>query len=412
MKKTCFAIFLTILIFLPFSAKAGDFGLLLNQNVSYGNVASVSDELNYTANLLPRYSFLIKDGNDAIIGNFVFNAGLGIEYKRERFNFIPELLHTEFAVRFGAFGLNTGRMPYSDPLSYIVEGLFDGARITHSSSLGSFGFGAWYTGFLYKGFNSIDITEEDRTKNAQWLNYNYFSETYFAPARLIASFDWEHPSIAELIKLKAAIIGQIDLSDHEEKLHSQYLIIKAGLPLGRFLLEAGGSIQLSQEQLNDDPLQISLAFAGELGLVWYMSTEFNSRLSFSGFLAGGRTSNFMGEFIPVTSKSYGQIFEPKMSAITALRLNYSARATEAFGAGISASYFIRNDLISSNNYSIGYKENGYFLGPEIYARVIWSPFSDLQLNLGGGVYLPFLGDAAPDAGILWNINLMAVFSIH
>jgi hypothetical protein len=101
-----------------------------------------------------------------------------------------------------------------------------------------------------------------------------------------------------------------------------------------------------------------------------------------------------------------------MSAITALRLNYSARLAETFGTSVSAMYFVRNDRVSNNNYVILYEGEGYFLGPEFSARVIWSPFSDIQFNLGGGVYLPSLGDAAPDADALWIVNLSVVFSIR
>ncbi|MDR2965054.1 MAG: hypothetical protein LBU88_04695 [Treponema sp.] len=412
MKKTFFGFIISLFVFfMPFAAAAQDFGLLLSQDLLYDNFSDDDNNvLTYTAYLIPRYSFFFGGSPDGeYSGSFTVNAGLGIQYKKEKFTFIPELLHTELYMRFGALGLSAGRIPYSDPLSYIFEGLFDGARITHTSNLGSFGFGIWYTGFLYKGCNSIDMTEEDRVRNAQKFYYDYISETYFAPSRLVASFDWEHPSVAELFKLSAAIIGQIDLSDHEEKFHSQYLTVKADIPLGRFFLEAGGSLQISQEPSKKTPL--NLAFAGELGLIWFLPTDFNSRLSFAGFLAGGRTSDFMGAFVPITSKGYGQIIEPKMSAITALKLNYSARLAEKFGASVSASYFVRNDRVSSNNYTIFYK-GGYFLGPEFYARVIWNPFSDLQLNLGGGIYLPSLGDAAPDANAMWNINLSVVFSIY
>jgi hypothetical protein len=411
MKKIFFVILL--IFFLSFTAAAQDFGLLLSQNLLYDNIADEDNALNYTMYLMPSYFHLI--GEDAVSdearGSFVVSAGLGIEYKKETFTFIPELLHTELFMRFGPLGLSVGRIPYSDPLSYVLEGLFDGARVTHTSSLGSFGFGLMYTGFIYKGLNSIDMTEEDRIRNAQSFNYDYISETYFAPSRLIASFDWEHPSIAELFMLRTALIGQVDLSDHEEKFHSQYLTVKAEMPLGRFFLGAGASMQVSQEPIKATSL--NLAFAGELGLTWFLPTNFHSRLSFTGFLAGGRISDFMGAFVPITSKGYGQIIEPKMSAVTALRMNYSARLAENSGASISASYFIRNDKVSNNNYFILYEyEDGFFLGPEFSARVVWSPFSDIQFNLGGGIYVPSLGDAAPDEDALWSVDLSVIFSIR
>jgi len=402
MKKAILGFLFILMLLIPAVLPAADFGIILNQNATLGNFTGQEDHFEYRADIIPRFSTLFGDN-----GRLTVSAGLTIGVNNNDFTFIPEILHTEYLNQFDVLGglwLRAGRIPYSDPLGFIAEGLFDGVRVSHASPLGRFGFGLWYTGLLYKKNINIEMTNEDRGNND-------IINTYFASRRLLTAIDYEHPSILETFRLRASLMAQFDLNGKEEKFNSQYLSIKASLPMERFLFEAGGIFQTAQIQ-NSLGSAFTLAFAGDLGISWHLPTQNNSRLAFNCLIAGGQSSELMGAFIPITSKQQGRLFQPILSALTVLKLNYSARLSESMGTSITASYFIRNDLFTFNNYNIDTKDSGWYIGPELFARLVWNPASDLQFNLGAGIFAPALGDAAPDSDFQWRIDLTVVFSIY
>ena len=99
-----------------------------------------------------------------------------------------------------------------------------------------------------------------------------------------------------------------------------------------------------------------------------------------------------------------------MSGLSIFAVDYSARLHQTFGASAGISYFIRNDLGTYQGYPLEVGSEGYFLGPEIYAKAIWSGFSDLQVSLAGGAFFPSLGNAGKDEPIRWKVELTATMS--
>jgi len=409
-----------------------DFGLLLNQYTSYTKSTDETNDFEYfeyRGGIVPRVSFLLGD-----MGHFIASMGFTFGYNDELY-YVPELLRTEFFIRFGALGITVGRMNYSDSPGFIVNSLLDGLQLTHSSHRGKFGLGAWYTGALYKKNARIIMTEYEQQHYDTPLVTDDFANTYFAPSRFIASFDWEHPSIGDLIQLNTALTGQIDLSRREEKYHSEYLSLKAGIPFNSFLFEAGGSLEAFQSKLAEQSLAFKMALAGEFGIHYTLASSFSSRLSFTGHYASGNGTKFgvlsrilsnssssssrrnrgnpFGAFIPVTAKRYGEIFQAKMAGLTVMNLGYSARFIDSFGTSINASYFMRNDLETQGSYLItgNTEKDNKLLGAEIFTHFLWSPLSDLQFNLGAGVFIPSLGNYWPDAKAVWRIDLSLVFAV-
>jgi hypothetical protein len=305
-------------------------------------------------------------------------------------------------------------MPYADPLDFVANGLFDGARFSYNLPAGTFSAGAWYTGLLYKKKANIFITDYDRQKFEAELDYGKFSDTYFASRRLVASAGWEHPAIAELLRLRLAVTGQIDLNGKDDFCHSEYFTLKAGLPIQSFLFELGGGAQVMQVRAGgeDDTL---IGLAGEIGAYWMLPTLFSSRLSFTGYFSSGRKDDdsTMSAFIPINTKSYGDILEAKFSGISVLSLDYIARLHQTFSANVSAKYFIRSDKGTYKGYPVSVKDDGgYSLGAEFFAQFLWSPVSDLRLELGGGVFVPGMGDAAPKNDPLWRIKAGLVLALY
>jgi hypothetical protein len=402
-----FLLFFLLLLITPLPLAAADFGLLLGQYMEANtagsdNAAPAPGGFEYQANILPRVSFVFNDENDLYV-----SAGLSLNYEKE-FYFVPELLRTEYSHHTVSWELIVGRMYYADPMDFVANGLFDGARFSYNTPAGVFSLGAWYTGMLYKKNANITMTAEDQVSWDTPLNYSDFAKTYFSSRRFLSSVDWEHPSLAERLRLRAAVALQVDLTGNDARYHSQYLIVKASMPVKSFLFELGGSFE---NAIDDSSLHI--AFAWDMGIFWNLPTELKSRLSLTGHFAGGNTGGFIAAFVPVTGTLYGSVIQTKLSAMSILGLEYTARIMESLGASFGMSYFVRNDLGTFMAWPVNPADNnGHFLGSEFILRLVWSPVSDVQLSLGGGVFAPGMGNVNPDEKPKWHADLTAVISIY
>jgi len=402
-----YTFFLILFISLiPYSLGAADFSLITNQHAETYNQKDEDNTYEYQADILPGFSFLLGDN-----GDFFISAGFTLGINGD-FYHVPELLRTELSWRFGNLGIRAGRILYNDPLGFIASGLFDGVQFSYNSWAGTFSIGSWYTGFLYKTNANITMTEADLNLYNSPFEYSDFANTYFAPRRLLSSLDWEHTSIAELVHLKIAIIAQTDLSDEDYKYYSQYLTLKALIPVNKFTFEIGGSAETSRSEAAADN-GLDIAFAWDLGVFWMLPTDFNSLLSLTLRAAGGKTEK-TSVFIPVTGKLYGDVLQVRMPGISILSLDYTARLNNSFGISISALHFVRNDLETYTAYPVNTENNttGYFLGTEFFARLVWSPFSDLHFNFGGGAFVPLLGNVNPNEKSIWRAELSAIIALY
>jgi hypothetical protein len=395
------------------SAGALDFGLVINQGAAISNnqgdeASQIRDGFEYRADIWPRISFLVGD-----IGEFLMSAGLTLGWRGDDFYYIPELLRTEISLRSGSWGLNAGRMLYSDPVGFVASGLFDGFRFSYSSWAGTFGAGAWYTGLLYKRNANIAMIATERAQYDTPVDYDSFVNTYFAPRRLLASFDWQHSSVADFLNLSAAVTAQGDFMNGDERYHSQYATVRAATPAGNFVLEFGASLEAAEfEPPIGDDRNFNLAYAFDFGLHWRLPTSFVSRLSLSGLITSGQTDYTAGVFVPVTNRLYGHILQARMTGICMFSLDYTARFARSLGTILSAAYFTRSDQETYKGYPVNIEKNsGHTLGTELFGRLVWSPTSDLQFNFGGGAFLPWMGHAGHDERINWRAELSAIMAI-
>jgi hypothetical protein len=346
---------------------AWDYGLVLNQGAGYGGIGK-DGAFDYSIGAVPRVSGLIGETAD-----FIVSGGIEADYN-SGWDFTPELLRTELSFHPGNWVFEIGRMYYSDPLGFVAEGLFDGVKAAYKSEAGDFSAGAWYTGLLYKERTTIEMTSEE-TKA-----YND-SSVYFSPKRFLGAFGWEH--LGGTVQAKASILFQFDLSSDKpgKPLHSQYAEVKLAMPVKTFSFGLGGCLELLQ-----DDGELGTGFAAEGGIAFTPETVFKNRLSLVA-------RYFSSGFLPFTSVSHWNILRVKYSGLSTIALDYAARLHPAFSAGLSYSCYIRNE--------------GNLLGNELFARLIWSPASDLQANMGGGIFLPSNGDAANN----WRAELNVVFSL-
>ena len=387
-----------LILFLCASAPllpAFDFGLILNQDADYGGYGN-DGSFTYSGSLIPRLSALLGD-----TGSLYISAVMEAAYDDE-WTFAPELLRTELSMYSGNLEFTAGRMYYSDPLGFIAQGLFDGAQIAYDTEAGTFSAGAWYTGFLYKRRANITMTAEDYERYAAALDFSDFKNTYFAPRRVVASLGWEH--LGWPVKTRLSLLGQFDVSGGDELLHSQYLVGKITMPHNMFSFDLGGCLELIQ-----DDGESGTAFAAEAGIAFMPAARLPMKLS----LLGCYSSAGEQAFLPLTTVNKGEIFKPKLSGLSFVSLDYIARLNRELSAGVTSTYFIRSDLETYSGYPLADEsDKGYFLGNEFFARLLWSPYSDLQINLGGGVFLPSMGNVEPKAEPYWQVKLNVVFSLY
>ena len=381
---------------------AYDWGLAADQNASVEGRGApdshVTDSLEYSAALIPWLLAPLGKGGDLYI-----SASAGVIYKDGEWNLVPEILRTELNLQIKENGeLRIGRMNYYDPLGFIACGLFDGIYYyTEFSDNNSIGAGAWYTGLLYKKTAYITITEDDLDLYYEKLDYADFSGTYFAPRRLIAALDWEKYGIGGgLGTLYCTLIGQFDLSGGERLYHSQYLMVKLVLPVKSFIFEFGICAELAEASK-----RYYGSFAGELEIGWMPPSSIQDKLTLTArFSNGAMPDHNISAIVPITTVPHGYVLRAKVSGLSMLSLDYTARLHESFSINLSGSYFVLSDLNTYHGSLDG--KDGYFLGNEFYGRVIWSPFSDLQITAGGGIFLPMLGNADPKAKVLWRAELI------
>jgi len=391
MKKNSLALCL-LFVLVPLS-HAIDFGVIVDQSAGYGGIGDDA-AADYTGAIVPRFSTLLGEAGDLYV-----SAGFTVEYKDDVITFVPELLRTELSWLFSFGYLKAGRMHYADPLGFIADGLFDGARFNITTGVGTISAGAWYTGLLYKRRANIAMTAEEAENYARLPELSDFANSYFAPRRLAAALDWEHLNLGGLLQARAAILGQFDLGD--SGLHSQYITGKITLPLSALAFDLGVCVELLQDNGTN-----GTAAAAELGIQAQLPTPIQDRLSLTArYSSGGGT---LAAFLPFTTQVQGEIFEVKLSGISLVSLEYAARVIPAVAASFRSTYFIRSDLETYTAYPITQDSGGYFLGNEFFARLMWNPFSDLQINLGGGAFLPSMGNAAPDADAIWRAELNVV----
>jgi hypothetical protein len=397
-------------VLLPFAAffilnalplYAVDFGVVFNQDADISVPAFDFEKTSFDIQgaLIPRFSALLGKTGDLYLS-------AAVNYYADPLAVIPELTRADFAFSAGLADVRIGRMFYGDPLGIIADGLFDGARVSLVTSAGNFHAGAWYTGFLYRKRAEITMTDKELQSSYAKVDYGDFSNTYFAPPRILAALEYDHPSLAGFVGLKTSIIAQFDSCGGG--LNSQYLTAAMSFPAKSFVFDLGGCFELIQYNGKTSP-----AFAGNFGITWLMPGTLEKHLTLSGRYSSGVSGDgSVCAFLPLTTVPQGEVVEAKLSALSLLSLDFTGRLAKPLSANMAFTYFIRNDLGTYRYYPATVSSSeGYFLGAELFGRLVWTISTGLRLNLGTGAFLPMLGDAAPGADVLWRAKLNLAVSI-
>ncbi|MDR2435004.1 MAG: hypothetical protein LBD47_10615 [Treponema sp.] len=402
MKKFAEIFFAALLVLaLAFPLPAVDFGLLTTQSVSLDDAFSGDmSKLSWSGAFTPWFSGMLIEN-----GDLYMSIGITPKYENDDFVLIPELLRTEVALRSDrGTDLRFGRISYVDPLGLIAVGLFDGFQVSQDIGEGILSAGAWYTGLQYKKRANITVSPSDRI--GYFIAFDKTSmDTYFAPQRMLAAVGWEHPALAGAMQLHVAAIGQFDVNGENDTYNSEYFVGKISVPFRNlFVFDAGAGVEFLQTPDEDT----TLALVGELGVSWMPPTNFQDRLSLIGrFSTGDVDDSPLGAFMPLTTVSQGNVLQAKLSALAHLRADYTARLHEMFSVNTALAYFLRTSRNENENLTWPEvtDEDMYVLGGEVFMSLLFSLTSDIGINLGGGVFLPQMGNVAPREREQWRFEM-------
>jgi hypothetical protein len=384
-------------------AGALDFGGIVNERFESSGTAGAAGEaaLRSVTMLAPWLSIPWDTGE------FYLSAGASADWQRdgERVLYVPELFRLEAAFRpASSLTVRAGRILWDDPSRWTMTGAFDGVDVF--AGVGSFtlGGGVYYTGLLYRDTANVKGTPGDPVDYALALDWGDFTNTYFSPRRVLAVLHGEFPGFpAGRGTLRAAVLGQFDVSAAPQRLNSQYLLLRYSLELPwGFDVQAAGAASLIEWQGN-----VRGAFAGSLDAGWMLPGALPDRLSlvFRGASGEGGTA----PYFPVTAAAQGIVLEPELSGIMTLRGGYEARLLSSLSAEAGFRYFVRTDVVTFVDADLD--GDSRFLGGEVSASLRWVPFSDLSFAVNGGVFFPQMGMAFRDgAPVRWLVSAGVIVS--
>jgi hypothetical protein len=399
----CFALrFAALLCFLfpAASAFAFDYGVLLS-----GQYTSEGSDEAETSAVIAFAPWLSLPFNEK--AELSLSAGLSADYEDEEWTYIPELLRFDVSFKpISSVSFKAGRIAFQDTSRFTAKGRFDGISGLFDAGSARLNVGFYYTGFLYRDTAKIHASAGDpaAADNGK-LDYNNLTDTYFAPRRLIASVQGEFPGLLSLRgNASAGILGQLDLSEADDKLNSQYLFLRysLGFPGGFDLALAGAA------ELQDLAQELKPAFAWSAEAGWMIPAKPGGRVSLGYRWASGEGSSTAAYF-PLVEEAQGRILKPFFSGMMIAHAAYEVRLLNVLSAELGARYFIRTDDVSFVDSEL--ESDSYFLGGEAFASLLWVPLSDLSFSAGGGAFFPKTGGAFEDrAPLRWQFSIGTIFS--
>jgi hypothetical protein len=393
---------------------AADYGLTLHQSAEISGAAGDNPVLNLVAGAGPWFSSYSHESLDLYLSGFL---NMQYEYDGQSgeggWRFIPELGRFSLLMRpLGGLRLEIGRLRYSDPNGLVLSGLLDGFSGTLDIGHSRLSLGSFYTGLLYRDTARIYMTAPDSSWNDALGKMNI----PLAGRRLITALDWELPSLFQSsLGLNLNLLGQADLNGAEEALHSQYLSLKLAVsPLPSLYAALGGVLGLAEYRTGDggEPYW-DLNLALNFNLDWDIPGGPRDALSFGlAWGSGKHQDSVLGPYRSVTLFSSSNILSAGMAGLAALRLNYTVRLRENLSLGLDGRYFIRGNLDTLDTLALAEDREKRALGGEFYGSLIWVPLSDLSLVLGGGLFIPAMGNALKwDEAPRWEASCSLAFSL-
>ncbi|MDR1250222.1 MAG: hypothetical protein LBK63_13090 [Treponema sp.] len=376
-------------------------GLLLCAVLGWGQTAAEMERLLDTKEITYTQAawFTMPLGDKA---DLYLSGGFSAERLDEEWKPLPEIYR--FAVTYHprpGLRFEIGRLPFRGNSS-VMAGLFDGASFRLNTGGGRLNGGVFYTGLLYKKSAHILMKAEDR------IQYDD-RDRYFAPRRLVAEINRERAGIFTTRNtLLVSGAAQFDLNGRDTQFHSQYFEAKLGAPLGgRVNAEFDGVIELAEET----DTSLYAAFAGSAEIQWMLPTVLQDRFSFAGWFSSGKWNDRIGVFIPLAMQARGKALRPESSGIALLEAAYTVKLHPRFATDVSGAYYFRTDRVTFYHPDMDPLSASPLLGGEVYGGLTWTPFSDVLISAGGGVFFPRTGRVlSDDTALIYRVSLTATIS--
>ena len=388
---------------------AVDYGALFSAYYLAEDLSEDLDATNrITGTIAPWLSAQLGENAD-----FYFSAALiQFDYadyrEKDELLYIPELYRLEVSGKPNDnLYVKAGRFYWEDTSRLVANGRFDGANVLLDKGDFRIGASALYTGLLYYDSAKINVSPTDpKAENyIAPVDYSNFSDTYFAPKRVMASVYAEFPGFPfERGNLYAGLMGQFDLSDADEKFHTQYLLVRYTMTYQQFDAAVAGVAELENTEADGT----RAAFAASVEGGWRLPSAITDRLSL-GVKWGSGEGPGTAAFFPVVREELGLAFKPWLTGMMSIIARYEARILPVLSAEVWGKYFLRTD--SETYLDPDIEKDSYALGAEFGGSLLFVPYSDLSFSLGGGVFLPQTGAAMrDDAPARWSVAMGVIFS--
>lgn len=340
------------------------------------------------------------------------NAEADYYYDFESFNAL-ELLKTLETLRVygdtatGGDGLlaisyRAGRYPFSDPSGLVLNSTLDGADVTLRYADFFLRFGAWYNGFIDKKLSTILLTEADKNSFLDPVKV-------FAAPRLVQCAELELHNRG-LQTLTFFTVFQEDIYSCERlrildagHYYSGHLgvvlngVVVPNLYYGFTGIFNGGIYRFPSEDTTVFQtaqlfaVNAAYSFGGDIKPVLraealYTSGDDWDRSDWEGssFTEGTSVTTM---FTPVSAKTPGYIYQPKLGNLGMFRAEYSVKPSRRLQLLLSNTAFFRTvDGPLSLDTAAG--ASGSYLGDEVVLRANIRPLSDVGFSAVVGMFYP------------------------
>jgi len=342
--------------------------------------------------------------------------------------------------------LSVGRDNYSDFTGLLLNHPLDGIRIGLGYKNMSAELFLASSGLLLKPTSRIKMSREDYRDED-------LDDVYLGSKRLLGGVSLQFPELFRRQQLDLSVLFQEDLrplfqddlpeeGDTVEQpgrggpLDSQYVgvglrgSIRANLfyesyfflGIGRSLnyLDTGSGYAYNYSTI--------LSFLAGMGARYYLEPVLFSKIELALTAASGdgdflsfpegNTDGTAAAFIPLSQETLGLAFTPVLSNLVRAKVSYSLKpfsrmnipVLEQFVSELAVLSYFRPTEGPISESGVDPSAAGYYLGTEIDLSLIYRPFSDLLIDLSGGVFVPnrdiFIGgEEKPEYKVALKVTL-------
>ena len=369
-----------------------DFGLVLGQTAE-----AESDFFTSETGFNPWFSY---DNGNSI--SLYLSAFLTMRYSGEfsgegSMVFIPEFSRFAFIYKINEkISLEAGRIEFADVLGFTASGLFDGIRFKMELPPGSLSAAFLYTGLLYKETASIIMTGTDGINYYTPFEGSNYGD-YGASRRALASGRWDMPvkfPAGDACVLSADVLMQIDVNNNDDFLHSQYAAALMEF-YPKDMIRITGGLLFSAMQNDSGNFGTAFGFLAQCKM-GFPFTKASDLFGVTAKATFGTTENGFTSYMPVSGIPQGSVFEETLSGLAYLSLDYNIRIINSLFAECAVRYFMR---------TYNMEDEGNLYGGEIWASLGWRLLEDIFIFLGGGLFIPGMGNVYPEeTDVIWKVT--------